>query len=621
MSAPAKKRPTPNGKRSPQPASRWEVAGLCLLLAAITFAVFGQTLYHGFINYDDPQYVYNNPVVVRGLTINGIVWAFTGAHASNWHPLTWLSHMLDCQIYGLRPGGHHLTNVLLHTATVIALFLVLRQMTGSLWRSAFVAAVFAVHPLRAESVAWVAERKDVLSGLFFMLTVGAYVRYARRPWSPLRYGLVLLLFACGLMSKPMLVSLPLVLLLLDYWPLQRKVSAGRLMLEKLPLLILSGVSCVITLLAQREAIFQSVGSFSLANRPGNALVSVAVYLGQMIWPQGLAAFYPYPLAGLPGWEVVLAGALLAGLTAFAWWQRRKQPWLLIGWLWYVIMLLPVLGIVQAGGQSHADRYTYLPQIGICLAATWWVAECGQKRRFGRVAFGCLMVVTLAILMAVSWKQTAYWRDSETLWIHALHCTTDNDVANNSLGLALSEKGEANEAIARFQQALQINPGYAPAHGSLGDILLQMGRVDDAISHYQSALQIEPNDPVVIENFGIALFQKGSVDEAITQFQRALQLNPDYAAHNNLGIALMKQGKVDEAIAEYRQALQVKPDAAEAHNNLGNALLRKGNVDEAIAQFQKALQINPVFVKARSNLSRAVQQKEKVPEATGLPTHR
>src|SRR5271156_5665968 len=309
--------------QQPSPKSAVRAAVLCLVLAAMTFAVFGQTLRHEFVNYDDDDYVYDDPVVARGLTFKGVIWAFTQSHAANWHPLTWLSHMLDCQFYGLNPGGHHLTNVLLHTATVILLFLVLRQMTGFFWRSAFVAAVFAIHPLRVESVAWVAERKDVLSGLFFMLTIGAYVRYARRPWPAARYGLALLLFALGLMSKPMLVTLPVVLLLLDYWPLRREASTGQLIIEKLPFLVLSAAVCVVTFLAQTGDL-QSTESYALPSRLGNALASCMVYLGQMVWPAGLAALYPYPRNGTPAWEVALAGMLLAGFSAVAWWQRRKQ---------------------------------------------------------------------------------------------------------------------------------------------------------------------------------------------------------------------------------------------------------------------------------------------------------
>jgi tetratricopeptide (TPR) repeat protein len=553
----------------------WRAPAVCLALAAVTFAVFGQTLFHEFVNYDDDEYVYNNPVVAQGLTFKGIVWAFS-CHVDNWHPLTWLSHMLDCQLYGLNPAGHHLTNVLLHIATVIALFLVLRQMTGVLWRSAFVAAVFAIHPLRVESVAWVAERKDVLSGLLFMLTIGAYVRYARRPWSPVRYGLVVLLFAMGLMCKPMLVTLPLVLLLLDYWPLQREEprKLSGLVLEKLPLLALSAAGCVVTLLAQTGAI-QSTGSFSLPLRLGNALVASMIYPGQMVYPAGLAALYPFPRHGVPAWESALAGTLLAGISVVAWGQWRKRPWLLIGWVWYLVMLLPVVGIIQVGNQAHADRYTYLPQIGIYVAVTWMAAEWGAKWQVERATFGVLMTGVLAVLMVCAWKQTAYWQDSETLWARALACTKGNNIAHFNLGVALGQKGRVEEAIAQYQEALQIAPHDAEAHN----------------------------------NLGMALFQKGNVDEAITHLQKAAQIQPGLAkAHYNLGVALCQKGRVEEAIVEYQNALQIKPDYAEAHNNLGHVLLQEGRVDEAIAHLQKALQIRPGYGVARSNLEKAVLQK-------------
>jgi tetratricopeptide (TPR) repeat protein len=548
---------------------RWRVPAVCLVLAAITFAVFGQTAGFEFVNYDDNIYVYENPGVAPGLTLKGIVWAFS-CHACNWHPLTWLSHMLDCQLYGLHPGGHHFTNVLLHTSTVIALFLVLRQMTGALWRSAFVAALFAIHPLRVESVAWVAERKDVLSGLFFMLTIGAYVRYARRPWSAVRYGLVVLLFAMGLMCKPMLVTLPVVLLLLDYWPLQRTESAGRLVLEKLPLLALSTASCVATLLAQTGAI-ESTELYSMPLRYANALVTCMVYLGQMVWPVGLAVFYPYPHNGLPSWEVALAGTLLAGISAAALWQRRKQPWVLIGWVWYLVMLFPVAGVIQVGGQAHADRYTYLPQIGVYVAITWLVAEW----QVSRAALGGLMAGVLALFMVCAWQQTAYWQNSETLWSYTLACTTDNDIAKDNLGIVLMQKGRMDSAITCFQQALRIRPNFPEAHNNLGYALLQMGKVD----------------------------------AAITCFQKALQIRPDFAeAHDNLGNALLQTGKVDEAITHCQRALQIKPDDAEACVNLGNALCRKGRVDDAIAQYQKALQIKPGLAMARKNLGAVLRQK-------------
>jgi tetratricopeptide (TPR) repeat protein len=544
MSASTRSRPLVNGRTPPQRTSRWHVPVVCLVLAAITFAVFGQTLRHEFIDFDDGGDVYDNPVVARGLTLKGMVWAFS-FHSANWFPLTWLSHMLDCQLYGLHPGGHHLTNVLLHTASVVALFLILRQMTGALWRSAFVAAVFAIHPLRVESVAWVAERKDVLSGLFFMLTLGAYVRYARGSWSPARYGLVVLLFALGLMCKPMLVTLPLVLLLLDYWPLQRAESTRRLVMEKLPLLALSAAACVTTFLAQHKGI-QSTGSFSLPYRLGNALASGMVYLGQMVWPAGLALLYPFPRNGLPLWEVALAGMLLAGLSAVAWAGRRTRPWLLLGWVWYVVMLLPVMGVIQVGGQAHADRYTYLPQIGIYVAVTWLVAQW----RVNRVALGGLMTGVLAVLMVCAWQQTAYWRTSETLWTRTLACTKDNVIA----------------------------------HGNLGTVFRQMGRLDEAIAQYKTALQIQPNDADSHNNLGAVLRQKGKVDEAITQYHLALQIKPALAeAHYNLGIALQQKGRTAQAISQYQEALQIEPANAKVQNNLAwilatcaDASLRDGN---------------------------------------------
>jgi tetratricopeptide (TPR) repeat protein len=589
-----------------------QVAVLCFVLAAITFAVFGQTLTHTFIDFDDNEYVYDNPVVARGLSLKGMVWAFTTIHAFNWHPLTWLSHMLDCQLYGLHPGGHHLTNVLLHIATVIALFLVLRQMTGALWRSAFVAAVFAIHPLRVESVAWVAERKDVLSGLFFMLTIGAYVRYARLPWSAARYGLVMLLFAMGLMCKPMLVTLPLVLLLLDYWPLQRVESRklSGLALEKLPLLALAAASCGVSLLAQCGAV-HSGGAYSLPSRLGNALVTCMVYLVQMVYPAGLAVFYPYPHNGLPPWEVALAGTLLAGLSVVAWKQRRTHPWLLMGWVWYLVMLLPVVGLIQVGQQAHADRYTYLPQIGIYVAVTWLVAQW----RISRVAGGSLMAGVSAVLMLCAWQQTAYWKDNETLWTHTLACTTRNEVAHYGLGSAFLHKERLDEAIAHYQKALAINPDYPNAKNDLGTALLKKGRADEAIACYQQALQIEPDYVKARNNLGNALLQEGRMEEAITQYQEVLQIKPDFAeACYNLGSILLQMGKADDALTHFQRALQINPNYVDARVDLGSVLLQKGRMDDAIAQFRQALQLNPGCAAAHINLGTALLQKGSAAEA-------
>jgi tetratricopeptide (TPR) repeat protein len=613
--------------RSPESESRpaglydrWTVRGVCIFLAAVIWVVFGQTLGHEFINYDDEAYVYENPEVARGMTLQGIVWAFTHVHSANWHPLTWISHMLDCQLYGLNPGGHHLTNILLHTATAILLFLVLRRMTGALWRSAFVAAVFAIHPLRVESVAWVAERKDVLSGVFFMLTLGAYVRYARRPWSPVRYGLVVLLFALGLMCKPMLVTLPLVLLLLDYWPLKRfsRPALGdgkarpvdmpgnfsvplRLIVEKVPLLALSGAACVATLFAQTVA-RSSFEQISLPLRVGNASISYVAYLGQMFWPSGLAVLYPFAAGGVGVSRVVLSLVVLAGISTGVFVLRRR-PYFLTGWLWYLIMLVPVIGIVRVGFQAQADRYTYLPQIGLYLLLTWAAADLCAGWRHRRVVLGGCSTILLVALIFCARTQASYWRNSELLWTHTLACTADNFIGHNNLGNVLLQKGKVDEAIAHYQRALEIKPDYAEAHNNLGNALLQKGSVDEAIAHYQRALQIKPDYAEAHYNLGEALLKKGSVDEAIAHYQKALQIKPDYAeACYNLGNALFQKGKVDEAIAHFQKALQIKPDYAKAHNNLGNALLQKGSMDEAIAHFQRALQITPDSAEARNNLA-------------------
>ena len=640
---------------------RWLVPGVCIFLAAMVWVVFGQTLGHQFVNYDDNLYVYENPEVTRGLTLQGIIWAFTHVRCSNWHPLTWISHMLDCQLYGLNPGGHHFTNILLHAATAILLFLVMRRMTGFLWRSAFVAAVFAIHPLRVESVAWVAERKDVLSGMFFMLTLWAYVRYVqgvtvgrvtRGKWQvagteaatePIRscftflvsgfYWLTLLLFALGLMSKPMLVTLPLVLLLLDYWPLGRvagdpgqgtgeidcKYSTpnprlSTLVFEKLPLFGLAAASCVATVFAQTTAL-QPFENISLALRFGNASISCVAYLGQMFWPTGLAVLYPFPGTGVAVSAVVLSVVLLVGITGGVIVLRRRCPCLLTGWLWYLIMLLPVIGIVQVGAQARADRYTYLPQIGLYLLLTWAAAELSAGWRYRRLVLGGFSTVILAALMFCARSQAAYWRNSESLWTRALACTSDNCIGHYNYGITVLKLGRVDEAITNFQQALRIKPNYWEAHNNLGSALLQKGWVDEAIDQYQVALQINPDCEEACYSLGNALLQKGRVDEAVVQYEKALQINPDDAdACYGLGNALLQKGQVDEAIAQYQKSLHLNPAAADSSYNLANALLKKGRVDEAIAQYEKTLDIKPDYVEAHSNLGSSLLQKGQVDEA-------
>jgi tetratricopeptide (TPR) repeat protein len=562
----------------------------------------------------------------------------------NWHPLTMMSHMLDCQFYGLHAGGHHLTNLLLHAATAILLFLVLRQMTGALWRSAFVAAVFAIHPLRVESVAWVAERKDVLSGLFFMLTLGAYVRDVRKPPSLGRYLTVIFLFALGLMCKPMLVTMPFVLLLLDYWPLNRVANVTdatvtdrryknhfpiprRLILEKLPLFGLAAAACVATLFAQRAAI-QPFEQISLPLRVGTASISYVTYLGQMFWPSGLAVLYPFTAGGVGVSRVVLSLVVLAGISTGVFVLRRR-PYLLTGWLWYLIMLVPVIGIVKVGAQAQADRYTYLPQIGLYLLLTWAAADLCAGWRYRRVVLGgCATIIFIALIFCAR-AQTSYWRNSESLWTHALVCTSDNWFGQNSLGNALLKKGSVDDAISHFQKALQIIPDNAEVCYNLGDALLKKGSVDEAISHFQRALQIKPDYMEAHNNLGNALFKKGNVDEAIVHFQKALQIKPDHAEiRDNLGIALAKahgdyantlvrMGRDDEAIVEFREALELFPDFADARHDLAVILLHKGQVDEAIAQFREIQEKYPDEVMASFDLGNAYFQKGQMDEAVAF----
>ena len=407
----------------------------------------------------------------------------------------------------------------------------------------------------------------------------------------------------------MLVTLPLILLLLDYWPLRRAEPAGRLILEKLPLLALSAAACAITLLAQGDAV-HSGSSFSLPHRLGNAATSCAVYLGQMVWPARLAVLYPFPQNGQPTWEVALAAALIAGFSALAWWQRKMRPWLATGWVWYLVMLLPVAGLIQVGRQAHADRYTYLPQIGIYLALTWLVAEW----RANRAAIGSLVAAALAVLMFCAWKQTAYWQDSETLWTHTLACTTDNDIAHNDLGLALFQKGRVDAAIVQYQEALKIRPDSA-ARNNLGLVLFQQGRVDEALLDFQEALKIKPDYAEARNNLGLALFQKGRVDEAMVNYEETLKIKPDYAeARNNLGNALLRKGKREEAITQFEMALRIKPSYGQAENNLGTTLHQLGRLGEAISHYQKAQELLPDNESVHFNFAKALLQQGRTGEA-------
>jgi protein O-mannosyl-transferase len=587
------------------------VPAVCGFLLLAVVLVFGQTIRYDFVNYDDQQYVYENPHVTSGLTAEGIAWAFTSGHASNWHPLTWFSHMLDCQLYGIAPGGHHLTNFLLHATTAILLFLVLRRMTGDLWPSAFVAAVFAIHPLRVESVAWVSERKDILCGLFFMLTLWAYLGYVRHSFSPARYLAVIVLFALGLMAKPMLVTLPFVLLLLDYWPLGRmsltsegpQFASGssqsgrfsipaRLVIEKIPFLVLSAASCVVTFWAQSSEIAVNE-NVSLSLRFCNALVSYAAYLGQMFYPAGLALSYPYPNSWLdmPMWKVAGALLLLVAICCCVFILRRRSPYLLVGWMWYMVMLLPVIGLIKVGSQSMADRYTYLPQIGLYIAIAWVVRQVTLSWAHRGLACGISSGLVLTTLMGCAWRQTTFWRDSETLWTRTLECTSQNWLAHGGFADALTRMGQFSKAIYHYEQALKINPALPKAYYNIGNALEKMDRPQEAIKYYQQALQLKPDFSLAHYNLGVLLTQTGRPQEAIEHYREALRLNPDDPeVYNNLGVALVKTGRPGDAIEYYRQAVKLKPDFTNAYLNLALAFAKTHQPSEAAASAQKALEL-------------------------------
>ena len=570
--------------------------GICLLLVALTIAVFGQTIRYQFVNFDDDLYVYNTPAIKAGLTPKGISAAFISQHAHNWHPLTTISHMLDCQLYGLNAGGHHVTNVILHTIAVLLLFWVLEQMTGATWRSALVAALFAVHPLHVESVAWVSERKDILSAVFFFLMLLAYNRYARTP-SLIRYLVVVLLFAAGLMSKPMLVSAPIILFFLDYWPLRRfeqsslirgKIKASesdeqrrkirRLYFEKIPLVILSAVACILTFVLQKRTA-GAIPPLPFLWRIQNAFVSYVIYIWQTLWPTRLAVFYPHPNDTLGLWEVILAVLLLVAITTGAVIFRKRRPYLLTGWFWYLVMLIPVIGFVQVGEQGHADRYTYLPHIGLFVAVVWFALDMATIRR-SKPQVTVTAAAAVLVIVALAWAafiQTSYWRNSETLWKHALAVTSDNDVAHNNLGYLCNDRGELDEAISHFESAARIrsakrDPHYNLASAfvqmNLGDALVRKGRSDDAMLHYNEAMRLQPNYADAYYNRGTVLFAKGRTDEAIADWTKALEMNPNDAdAHTSLGNALLEKGLLREAIAHYLTASALAPEDPHSRNNL------------------------------------------------------
>ena len=559
---------------------------VCILLATIVWIVFGQTLRHEFINYDDNEYVTENVHVLNGLNWPDVKWAFTTGHTGYAHPVTWLTHQLDYQLYGAWAGGHHLTSLVIHTVNSLLLFFLFWRMTRDLWPSAFVAALFAIHPLHVESVAWVAERKDVLSGLFFLLTLHAYAAYAAKPqaW---RYLLTLGFFVLGILSKPMLVTVPCLLLLLDYWPLRRltfpanerhqasRFSLGSLILEKVPFALIAASWSFLTFILQRKfGIVAEKADIGIGFRIANAVVSYAMYVWNTFWPHELAVFYPYPRTVHPG-AVLLSGALLLLISVLCFATRRSSPYLIIGWFWYLGMLVPVIGFVQVGDQARADRYTYLPQIGLCLLITWGAMKLFARWRRSREVLAVMALLTITGLTALSCAQASYWQNSETLWNQALANTSDNYVAHNDLGDVLMKTGRLDEAIVHFRRAIEIYAECVEAHTNLGDALASKGKWAEAIASYQAAIQVWPNYPNAHNNLGISLAEAGKTDEALAQFREALRIDQDFRdAHCNLATLLLRLGRRDEAVAHLREASRLKPDDEKV-----NAQLRQLGVEK------------------------------------------
>lgn len=596
---------------SPRLSTVWIYAGLTLAILLAYLPVKG----YDFVNFDDPDYVSANLHVREGITPAGVAWAFRSTEAANWFPLTRLSHMLDVEMFGLDTGWHHLVNVLLHTLATLSLFAFLYRATSARWPSAMVALLFALHPLHVESVAWIAERKDTLSALFWFLALWAYVRYSERSEIS-RYLLVLAFFCLGLMSKPMIVTLPFVLLLLDLWPLRR----GLRLREKIPFFALSAASAVLTYLAQSGSGAVNTLPVPFSTRVENALITYVIYIAKVLWPARLAVFYPYS-EDIPLWQPVCAALAILGISALTLRALKTRPYLAVGWFWYLGTLVPVIGLIQAGAQARADRYMYVPMVGLAIMLAWGLADAVERwpksknAVLGLSAAACLVC---GILTAI---EVQYWRNSETLFRHALDVTSANYLAYHNLGVALADKGRFPEAIGQYQAALQIAPNAANVETDYGNALAKSGRIPEAIAHYRAALRLLPDAPITHNDLANALTAiPGGLPEAIAEYQTALRLKPDYVeARNNLaqvqsnaaemeynhGVDLAKAGKPEAAIARFEEALRIKPDYVDAHNNLGVVLAGAGRVEEAVSHFETALRIDPNSFDAHVNLGIAL----------------
>ncbi len=607
---------------------KYQTVWLCLLLIAASAVVYSQVRNFDFINYDDDDYVSANHHIQDGLTLKAIAWAFTTTHAGNWHPLTWVSHMIDVQFFGENAGGHHFTNLLFHIANTLILFLVFFKMTGSRSKSAFVAALFALHPMHVESVAWVSERKDVLSAFFWMLTMWSYVNYVRRP-SVCRYLWVILFFVSGLLSKPMIVTLPCVLLLLDYWPLNRiqlfrpadsvstfpETSGFQVILEKIPLFVLIALSSAVTIYAQKQGgAVVSLETIPLNTRIANSLISYVHYIEKMVYPLNLGVIYPHERM-FQWWEISGAGLILLVITWLFIRTARKYPYLPVGWFWFLGTLVPVIGIIQVGSQAMADRYTYVPYIGLFVVIAWGIPNLMRQWRFPKELLRISAISILALLIGLSWRQAGFWKNSLTLFEHTLAVTSDNYTAHNNLGAVLYNLGNIDEAISHYRQSIQINPDYSKGHFNLGVLLEQKGESDVAVRHYSEAIRINPDSDKAHYNLGVLLDAKRQYDEAIRHYFKAIHVNPGYyQAYNNLGAVLMKKGRVDDAIKYFKKALDVNPKYEKAYFSLGVAFNKLEKYDQAVSHYQKALELNPDFEQARNNLCVALFYNGKTQDA-------
>ncbi|MBT3921214.1 MAG: tetratricopeptide repeat protein [Nitrospina sp.] len=595
---------------------------VCLFLVAITFLSYWQVVDHGFLNFDDARYVTENTHITKGLTREGMIWAFTHSYASNWHPVTWLSHMFDFEFYGLEPSGHHLTNLLFHITNALLLFGILLKMTGAVWRSGLVAILFALHPLNIESVAWIAERKNVLSTFFWFLTLWAYFAFVEKK-SIGKYLLVVFFLALGLMSKPMLVTLPFVLLLLDFWPLKRwgdtaihKETFARLILEKIPLFILVAMASVTTYMVQKGGgAVRSTEFSSLYFRIANALVSYLEYLEKLVWPQGLSIFYPHPGNALPFWKALVGLVVLVGVTIWAVRRIWQAPYLAVGWFWYLGTLVPVIGIVQVGEQAMADRYMYIPMVGIFIAIVWGLSESIKINKYKLLP----ILVVIPLLTALTWAQLSHWKSSASLFKHAISVTENKSpsfvIAYNNFGHALASEHRYEEAVEQFQQAIKINPYYSKAHNNLGYSLSELKRFDEAMEHYQHAINIETNYAEAYNNLANTLGQTGKLKESVAYYNEAIRFKGDYAeAYFNLGVLLNRLGKTEEAIIKLEKALEIKPGFISAHNHIGSLLGQRGDFAGAIAHYRQAINFDPEFAKAHNNLGSTLAQQGKFAEA-------